>query len=232
MRVTRKRHVQWTLGFGCAHVLLYLAGSLLPAALVGAIRAGSWLPWLALVRAAVVPEWFAESTKLGLLWCAMVWLAAYWFVTGLLLSTHGYWRQREHRQRHPAWAPGLRRHLLHFMWEAEQLAPAVFLVAVVAVVGALSLVPTFSRHPDLNGVVVFVNSSAGSGGCAGGFSGTAMVKLSTGGIIYASMDLAPALHPGQSVTLNWQVVSCGRLGYEAIVRKTASGLSHAYNAGH
>lgn len=65
MRVTRKRHVEWTLGFGCAHVLLYLASSPLPAALAEAIRAGSWLPWLALVRAHVVPGWFADSSSSG-----------------------------------------------------------------------------------------------------------------------------------------------------------------------
>lgn len=230
MRVTRKRHVEWTLGVGCAHLLLYLASSLLPAALAEAIRAGSWLPWLALVRANVVPEWFAGSSKLGPLWCAVVWLAVYWFVTGLLLSTYGYWRQREHRQRHPALAPGLRRHLLHFMWEAEQLAPAICLAVVIALVGTLSLVSAFSRHPDLNGVVVFVYSSASSGSCGGGFRGSALVKLSRGGVVYASMDLAPALRPGQPVTLNWQVVSCGRTGYEAVVGKPASGLSHVHGA--
>lgn len=225
MRVTRKRHVEWTFGFGCAHVLLYLASSLLPAALAEVIRAGSWLPWLALVRANLIPEWVAGSSELGPLWCAVVWLAVYWFATGLLLSTYGYWRQREHRQRHPILAPGLRRHLLHFMWEAEQLIPAVFLAAVITLVGTLSLVYVLKPHPDLKGVVMFVSLSARSGGC-GAPRGVAVVKLSTGGVAYASMDLAPVLRPGQSVTLNWQVVSCGGVGYEVVAGKPAGLLSH------
>lgn len=118
------------------------------------------------------------------------------------------------------------------MWEAEQLAPAVCLAAIIAFAGTLSLVSAFSHHPDLNGVVMFVKSSVSSGSCGGGFNGIALVKFSTGGVVYASMDLAPALRPGESVTLNWQVVSCGRMGYEALVGKSAIDLSQAHGANH
>ncbi|HEX7348502.1 MAG TPA: hypothetical protein VF264_02470 [Rhodanobacteraceae bacterium] len=219
MRVTRNKHVVCTVGIGCVHGVTYLASSTFPAALAGAIRAGSWLPWSLLTSTGAVARQLDPSRAIVLLWCTAVWLAVYWFATGVLAAAYGYWRQRPHRRRHPELAVGIRRHLWHQVWRVERVASIAVPVAIFALAGSLSLAGMLRQHPDLHGTVTALSfgMAANIGGCADVSDGLARIRLSTGGTTYAAMDLATHLRVGQPVTLNWQLVACGEMGYEAIV---------------
>jgi len=85
MNSTLKRRIIWFAGLSGLHLFLYQT-SLMPPTVGGIILFLSWLPWLPLAWAhiAVAAHLLPTPTVLGLIWCAAVWGAFYWFLAGQL----------------------------------------------------------------------------------------------------------------------------------------------------
>src|SRR6185312_11424919 len=80
-----KHRALWFTGLGSLHLLLYQS-ALLPASLGGVVLFLTWAPWLPLAWAhlPVTSPTLISPNTLGLTWCAIIWLAAYWFIAGSL----------------------------------------------------------------------------------------------------------------------------------------------------
>jgi len=93
-----KHRALWFTGLGSLHLLLYQS-ALLPASLGGVVLFLTWAPWLPLAWAhlPVTSPTLISPNTLGLTWCAIIWLAAYWFIAGRLArrSNHSSKRTRE-----------------------------------------------------------------------------------------------------------------------------------------
>jgi hypothetical protein len=87
MNSTLKRRIMWFAGLIGLHLFLYQT-SLMPQTPGGVVLFLSWLPWLPLAWAhiAVASQMLPTPTALGLVWCAAVWLAFYWFLAGRLIE--------------------------------------------------------------------------------------------------------------------------------------------------
>jgi len=95
MNSTLKQRIMWFAGLSSLHLFLYQT-SLMPQTLGGAVLFLSWLPWLPLAWAhiAVATQFLPTPTVLGLIWCAAVWTAFYWFLAGQLTKLSNYSSKR------------------------------------------------------------------------------------------------------------------------------------------
>lgn len=87
MTVIYKQRFAWFVAFSGIHLSLWAALGFLPSDFGGGVMFLSvlpWLPWAWLDLPVSARGLLVLPNTAGLLWCAMVWLAIYWFLGGVV----------------------------------------------------------------------------------------------------------------------------------------------------